>query len=397
MKNLVKFIDDNADWKNILAKEPYNIAIKPAPYNKDWYMFSYNLFSSDFTNPIVKECRGCCLEIKDNKVSEILCYPYDKFFNYGDPNCAVIDWSSAKAEDKIDGMLLKVFKHNDMCIALTNGSWNPKGLPVDNITAESLLIQAFNDCTVNFYNEMMVVNSLDSNHWTNKIPNGCTIMIELTSPYNRVICKYDKIKLWFHGFRDEKYVECDPEEIKSMYNIPYDIPKSIPVNNSEQVLEMAKKLDGRYEEGFVVCDKNFNRIKLKCDDYLRIKTYLGEEGITDSRIFKLILDSETDDLLEFDPTLIDKINDIKNKISFVKKIFADINIYAITLLHNLGSKKEYALMVKNTKASNIWFEVLKEGDFFERFIKKNGICKDLYSKFLDLENFAKEFIYKKSM
>jgi hypothetical protein len=281
-----------------------------------------------------------------------------------------------------------------MCIVLTNGSWNPKGLPVDNITAESLLIQAFNDCIVNFYNEMMVVNSLDNNHWTNKIPNGCTIMLELTSPYNRVICKYDKIKLWFHGFRDEKYVECDPEEIKSIYNIPYDIPKSIPVNNSEQVLEMAKKLDGRYEEGFVICDKNFNRIKLKCDDYLRIKTYLGEEGITDSRIFKLILDNETDDLLEFDPTLIDKINDIKNKISFVKNTLNDMSIYANNALNYLGSRKEYAALVKKQGASNIWFEILKDGDAFDRFVNKYSNCKDLYSRFLDLEKSINLFAEK---
>lgn len=394
MKNLVKFINDNADWKNILAKEPYNIVIKPAPYNKDWYMFSYNLFSSDFTNPIVKECRGCCLEIKDNKVSEILCYPYDKFFNYGDPNCATIDWSSAKAEDKIDGMLLKVFKHNDSCIVLTNGSWNPKGLPVDILQADDLLIQAFYDCNVKFYNEMMVVSSLNSNHWTNILPNGCTIMLELTSPYNRVICKYDKIKLWFHGFRDKNYIECEPETIKNMYNIPYDIPKSVSVNNSEQVLEMASKLDGRFEEGFVVCDKYFNRIKLKCSDYLRIKTYLGEEGITDSRIFKLILDNETDDLLEFDSTLIDKVNEIKNKIVFVKDTLNDMSIYANNALQYLGSRKEYAKLVQSQKATNIWFEVLKDGSAFDRFIKKYNNCKDLYSRFLDLEKTVNVFVEK---
>ena len=50
-------------------------------------------------------------------------------------------------------------------------------------------------------------------------------MFELTSPQNRIICKYSKVKLWFHGFCDTEGNEWSPEDTTKKYGIPYEIPK----------------------------------------------------------------------------------------------------------------------------------------------------------------------------
>jgi hypothetical protein len=63
-------------------------------------MFKYSQQSSDFSNDIVKECRGIIL---DEDTLEPVSIPYFKFFNVGEPNAAEVDWASAKVLQKIDG------------------------------------------------------------------------------------------------------------------------------------------------------------------------------------------------------------------------------------------------------------------------------------------------------
>ena len=71
-----------------------------------------------------------------------------------------------------------------------------------------------------------------------------------------------------------------------------------------------------------------------------------------------------------------------------------MSIYANNALHYLGSRKEYAALIKKQGASNIWFEILKDGDAFDRFVNKYSNCKDLYSRFLDLEKSINLFAEK---
>lgn len=68
-------------------------------------LFDYNV-NADFTNPIVCNSRGIILYEQDFSIA---CYPFDKFDNYNAPWANVIDWSTAKVQEKLDGSIIKVW------------------------------------------------------------------------------------------------------------------------------------------------------------------------------------------------------------------------------------------------------------------------------------------------
>ena len=370
---LIDFINNNKDWKLKLKQPPYNLkTVKNDEIHTNYYMFVYNLFDSDFTNPIVKECRGIVLEIVNGKVVGVVNYAMDKFFNYGDSNCDKIDWSTAKVQEKLDGQLIRVSRYKGELIWCTNGAFG-LNTPLD-----------YTDDKIKNYKEL-VENSL-INDWVNNIPEGWTVFLELTSPYNRIICSYDKIKMWLLGARDNNLKEVKRETVKELFNCPLDIPQVYDLHDIDSTLKMLETFNGKEQEGVVVCDDNFNRIKIKSDDYLRIKYFLGENGITNDKIFESVLKDETDDLLEFDSNLEDKINSVKEELVLFKKLINEYHTKAINLLNSCENRKEYALKVLQTKQNNLWFDLLRENcyDFLLGKIKFD------YSKFVETLNKLKD-------
>lgn len=95
---LLKFIKEHEDWKELLQRAPYFLEVKE---EEGFVLLKYSQIKSDFSQPIVQECRGIILDSNNG----IVCWPFDKFFNYGECYAAKIDWSSAKVQEKIDGCL----------------------------------------------------------------------------------------------------------------------------------------------------------------------------------------------------------------------------------------------------------------------------------------------------
>ena len=54
----LKFIEENSDWKDTLTQPPYSLTIKE---DDEYYLLKYNQIESDFSQRIVKECRGLIL------------------------------------------------------------------------------------------------------------------------------------------------------------------------------------------------------------------------------------------------------------------------------------------------------------------------------------------------
>lgn len=98
---LIDFIKEHSDWEALLSQTPYCLNIsRDKMFGRNLIMFKYNQIESDFSNDIVKECRGVILDEDSLKPISI---PYFKFFNFSEPHAAEIDWSSAIVTEKIDG------------------------------------------------------------------------------------------------------------------------------------------------------------------------------------------------------------------------------------------------------------------------------------------------------
>lgn len=114
---LLEFIQNHPDdWEEKLSSNPYNLKISR---DGPCVMFKYNQLSSDFSNPIVREARGIIFR-EDNW--KCVRRAFDKFFNYGEPNAAEIDWNTAKVQTKYDGSLISAWFDDKKWHYSTNGT-----------------------------------------------------------------------------------------------------------------------------------------------------------------------------------------------------------------------------------------------------------------------------------
>ena len=118
---VLDLMNNNLDWEEILSNPPYSITIKR---DGGYILLKYNQFLSDFSNPIVRECRGSIFYLRDDGLYECVCRAFDKFGNYGEEYTDEIDWSTAQVQEKVDGSLIKVFYHNNSWHVATNGTIN---------------------------------------------------------------------------------------------------------------------------------------------------------------------------------------------------------------------------------------------------------------------------------
>lgn len=402
VNDLIAFIKANVDWREKLLDKPFSLKnIVDVLYHKDWYMFNYNLFESELSNPIVKACRGTILEISpDRSVVKVVCLPYYKFFNYDDVNGDTINWNTAKVRNKADGQLIKMFKYEGQNYWCTNGSPNVE-TPLDytdekihnykELLFESIrkdlkqsAVAFWSDDNGNFY-----CKDID---WVNKLPDGWTLMFELTSPYNRIIVEYKEIKLWFHGARDENGIEHDPEEIAERFGIPYEVPKQFDFKNFDQAFEAIKNWKGLENEGLVVCDADFHRVKVKCDDYLKVKFI--RDISTPKGIFWIVISEDYDDLTSH-PEIQELAEKQKDELLEVLSKFRGLHKEITEARSKFEDQKSYALWVnkEHSSLSRFYFNAPKksEQDFINDIIKSLKSESNGYDKYLELKNLCVDF------
>ena len=197
---LIKFIKEHKDWENILSNAPYHIQIShDRVFDRDLVLFKYDQTCSDFSIDIVKECRGIILDMTNDGIVPFS-VPYFKFFNFGEPHAAHIDWNSAIITEKIDGSLCKIVKFNNELLFSTNGV----------IDAYKCSLPSHVNCPFNNFGEL-IAEAIDieakrhniegdSIEWFKSLlENNCTYMFELCSRFNRIVVPHEETRLYFHG------------------------------------------------------------------------------------------------------------------------------------------------------------------------------------------------------
>lgn len=358
---VLKIINQNNNWRDILSAEPYNLIIKE---KNNFVLLKYDQLNSDMSNEIVQECRGIILRNINNKY-EIASMRFTKFFNYGQEQAAKLEFP-CEASQKIDGSLIGVW-YDEM----TGWHVSTSG----NIDAEDAPINISN---INNYRELFNIawGDLDLNILDKKN----TYMFELVSPYTRIIVPYNETKLYLLAIRNnETLKEISRSELpiiaKQLFGDKIEVPKSFLCNNIEEVQNAVNKLteDNEHYEGFVLCDKYFNRVKMKSSTYMDLFFIKGEGIFSDKKILQLILDEQDDDILGHFPEYTDDFNRIRHGlclfIAHLKKDLRDISKY-----QNLD-RKGYAQKVQEYKYKDILFKAYgcnlwnKDEDYYYNFLK----------------------------
>lgn len=323
--DLTNYMNTHENWEKELSKEPFCFKV-----NRDgeYLLVKYNI-GTDFNADLTHYARGVIF--KEDRPSHYVCvcHPFDKFFNYGESYAASIDWDSAIVREKIDGSLIKVWYDNNEWHISTNGMVDAfKASVNETVSFGDLFLRAIN-------NDYTFFDGLNIND---------IYMFELVSPENELVVKYNETALYYLG---ERNTDSDVEafnytEHMNKYGIKN--PRVYKLNNLDDVVNLVNAF-GDDEEGCVVCDKNFNRIKVKGQAYLTAFMYRCQMSISTKKILTAILNETIDDWAAYNPS-------IKEKSDKIFKIFYKIAKQyekGWTEVQNMSfdTKKDLVLYCKN--------------------------------------------------
>ena len=322
MLKVQEFIRGNSDWECLLSSEPYCISIsRDNVFGRDLILLKYDQIRSDFSLDIVKECRGLVL---DANTLEIVSFPFVKFFNYGEPWMAEVDWRTAYVTQKLDGSIIKIVNLDGNFLISTNGV----------IDAFKCSLPENVGCPFNSFGELVMEGfkyyGIKAEDFPRLFAPGFTYIFELTSPWNQVVVRWDETKMNFIGVRDN--VSCK-ETFFGDHPLAeiFDTPKIYPIHNIEQCVEAAKILP-EDEEGYVVVDANFNRVKVKSPRYVQLHYMAGNGVWSPTRVLEILRANEVSEYIVYFPQFKAAFDVVKAKYDAYVRELKDIQNYIDDLL-----------------------------------------------------------------
>ena len=336
---LIDFIKEHENWRELLANKPYCVAIKE---KNDYALFKYTMGESDMDNELVNICRGIIVDLRSMKV---VCRPFDKFYNWGEPQAANLS-GKIRAEEKIDGSLMKIWLDRD------GRTWNLSSNGTIDANDAELSIPVGD---IKNYAGLFDVAWRRAKVWFDDLDNypNWTFMFELVSPYARIVVPYKETEIYFLGMRNnetgEEISSQDCKEWAVSHGIK--VPNVYPINTLNEAITVAKTLS-KDHEGFVLVDENFNRIKVKGTEYLQLHTLRGS-AVSERNVLTIILKGEQDDLVGNFPEYEEIVKNLSDKLKSLK----NEALREIKEANFNQDRKEFAMQVKTWKFSGLLFKM----------------------------------------
>lgn len=128
---------------------------------------------------------------------------------------------------------------------------------------------------------------------------GFTYMFELTSPWNQVVVQWSETKAWLIGIRNNKTLE-EMRFSDSVLAETFDTPRIYPIRSIDECVDAAKVLP-EDEEGYVVCDSGFRRIKVKSPRYVQLHYMAGNQTWSAGRVLEILRANEVSEYVAYFP------------------------------------------------------------------------------------------------
>lgn len=328
---LQKFLRDGGTLDDLKVKYAID-ATRHKTYN-NLVLLKYNQIESPFSEPMVREARGLILDEANNW--NAVCVRFNKFFNYGEGHAAEIDWTSARVQEKVDGSLVTLYYYDNQWHVATSGSPDASGQVGDwPFTFKDLFWKTFNE---------MGLKTPDD-------PEVCP-SFELTSQFNRVVVPHKTAGLTLIGvhLRDE-LKEIALDDIQYHFNlyladefVPYPVVKSYALSSFDDIVRSFADIDPISQEGYVVVDGNFNRVKIKHPGYVALHHL--KDGFGPRRIVEIIRTSEKSEVLTYFPEWKEQFNDVQsrydNLVNGLQNLYDEIK--------DIPVQKDFALAVQARK------------------------------------------------
>jgi RNA ligase len=321
-----------------LAHE-FNIKVNRHTDFTNLVCLKYSQRESPLNEKIVQQCRGIILDEVDNW--SIVSYPFDKFFNHGEKSAAKIDWNTATVFEKLDGSLMTLYFYQ--------GKWRVQS-------------SAIADASGYVEEESFTFSELFWQIWHEsgyQLPSDTThcFMFEMLSPYNRVVVRQNQNTLILLGVRHLRTLaELDPHLWGEKYG--WRVVQNLPFKTEAEILTSSRQIDPMKNEGYVVCDQFFKRIKIKSPQYVaiallksKLKSNSSDILLFERRLLEIINCNEGLEFLSYFPEWSQPYYELKTK--YEEKIREIEGQYQ--QLQTIPSDKEFALSIKHLPYSGVLF------------------------------------------
>jgi len=343
----------------------YGIKAKRHKKYNNLVLLKYNQIESPFAERIVQECRGIILD--ENDSWKVVSRAFDKFFNHGEHLAAQIDWSRASVQEKLDGSLISMYWYDNRWNVATSGSPDASGDVFDcGFTFEELFWNTFTELGYKLPPE-------EYKH--------VTFVFELMTKFNRVVVVHKEPRIVLIGMRDNSGLELNIyDNSVDTDSLNYQKVRVFLFTNSiEDIVASFSAIDPTNQEGYVVLDDDFNRVKVKHPGYVQLHRF--KDGMSPKNLLDIIRIGETSELLVHFPEWAAMHKKMKARYDFLLELITQ----TFVAFQHLTPKKEFALAVKHTSFSGILFGLYdKKISSVKQGLKDLDIDK-LYKIILDLE------------
>jgi hypothetical protein len=353
VKNWIR--EHGSEWLPMLV-DTYKVNAVTAG---DLVSLKYDQIESPMHEPIVQECRGMVVHVPTGR---ILAHPYNKFWNLGEQLAAPIDWSTARVQEKLDGSLMILYWHDGQwCVAssgqpIAGGSYG---------SAERTFADAFWDV---FHSSMLLPADA-----------GACYMFELCAPDNRIVVKYERPRLVLHGVRslhDEREWS-RPRLDDAGARWRWEVVGEHFLDSADAANAAAAALDPVCQEGFVVVDGAFRRVKIKSPRYVALHHLRGNGSSNRRRSIELWKAGEVGELLAHFPEMAPEVRPVLDALEN-----AAIAAYKDMRTHRaLPTRKDFALAVKGRPWAAVVFKLYD--DIAPSYDKAAGVLREMPTQTLE--------------
>lgn len=288
-------------------------------------LLKYDQINSPMAEPLVQQCRALILDEADNW--RPVAVPFFKFFNHGEPNAALLDWSTARVQEKLDGSLMTLYSHGDEWHVSSSGLPDAEGPTGHGFTFHELFWRT--------WDQLGYALPVDAN---------CCYMFELMTPYNRVVVPHKQSRIVLHGVR-----QLDTLREVGLHNWPWETVREFPLNSLEAILTACAALNPLECEGYVVVDGGFNRVKVKSPQYVALAHM--KDGMSTRRMLEIVRANESDEFLTHFPEFREMYDDVRGRFD---ALIAELDADYASIGH-LSSQKDFALQACKSRCSSALF------------------------------------------
>lgn len=329
--HVVSFLRNGGTLSDLEAK--YAIKLNRHKKYPNLVLLKYNQIDSPMGERIVQECRGLILDESDNW--NIVCRPFDKFFNYGEGHAAEIDWPSASVMEKFDGSLATLYYYDNAWRVATSGTPDASGdVNGFGFSFEELFWKTFRDLNYELPDP--------------SLKNFC-FMFELMTHYNRVVVMHPKPRIVLIGSRNRETGNELGVHMWAGQDWAYANQHSL--GSIDEIVKSFEAINPVHQEGYVVVDKNFNRIKVKHPGYVAIHQL--RSNLSPKNLLELVRRGEQSEVLTYFPEWTNEIEAISKKFDELRMATAE----AYAAIYHLESQKEFASFAKKAAVPDALFKM----------------------------------------